>query len=232
MNKGATSVLQKAIAANPVLSELQASSRETLLESASLQEMEKGETICRQEAAASRFWLVLRGEVKLLTYTTRGAALLMDIVLPNQLFGIVLYQDDPVYSSTAEALKRTEVLSFKLNILLKDLEKNPSLQKTLLAEAWHKLSRANQMRGLWLEEASVRIAHQLLYLSEKFGRIIPHTRATIAELAGTSVETAIRISNVFARQGVVATRRGQIEIICLSSLQACARGRGRDTADL
>ena len=107
-----------------------------------------------------------------------------------------------------------------------DLENNPPLQKMLLADTSQKLCQALQMRGLWLEEARVRIAHLLLYLHEKFGRVIPETRATIAELAGTSVETAIRITNGLARRGILATRRGRVEILSLSGLRACAQGGG------
>jgi CRP-like cAMP-binding protein len=81
------------------------------------------------------------------------------------------------------------------------------------------------MRGLSLEQARVRVAHQLLLLSEKFGPVIPQTRAVLAELAGTTVETAIRISNAMARDGVIVTRRGQIEVLCNASLRAYAEGR-------
>src|SRR5205823_4762193 len=96
----------------------------------------------------------------------------------------------------------------------------------LLADISQKLCQAIQMRGLGLEEARVRTAQGLLYLHEKFGRVIPETRATIAELAGTSVETAIRITNRLARQGILATGRGQVEIISLAGLTDCAQGGG------
>jgi len=98
----------------------------------------------------------------------------------------------------------------------------------LLADTSQQLCRSIQMRGFWLEEARVRIAQALLYLFEKFGRVIPETRATVAELAGTSVETAIRITNRLARRGVLATRRGQIEILSLAGLRAGAEGGGAD----
>lgn len=171
-----------------------------------------------------RFWLVLRGEVKLVKYASKGLALLIDLVLPGQLFGAVFHQRNAVYPCTAIALKPTELLAFRLKDLLDDLEDNPSLQKMLLADTCYKLCQAQHMRGLWLEEARVRIAQLLLYLYEKFGRVIPQTRATLAELAGTSVETAIRISNALARRGILATRRGEIEILSLAGLRACAGG--------
>ena len=215
-----------AIGANEALSKLRASSKQKLMAGARFEEPEKGTVICHEESPAVRFWLVLRGEVKLVKYSSKGAALLIDIVLPNQLFGAVFHQHNPVFPCTAVAMKPTELLSFRRRDLMEDLENNPPLQKMLLADTSHKLCQAHQMRGLWLEEARVRIAHVLLYLHEKFGRVIPETRSTIAELAGTSVETSIRITNGLARRGILATRRGQVEILSLAGLRACAQGGG------
>jgi CRP-like cAMP-binding protein len=215
-----------AVRANELLSKLRASSKQKLMAGAKFEALETGAAICHQEAPVVRFWLALRGEVKLVKYTTRGVALLIDIILPNELFGTVFYHDNPVYPCTAVAMKRTELLSFRLKDLTDDLEDNPPLQRMLLADTCYKLCQAQHMRGLWLEEARVRIAHLLLYLHEKFGRVIPETRATVAELAGTSVETAIRITNALAQRGILATRRGQIEILSLAGLRTCAQGSG------
>ena len=214
-----------AIEANEVLSKLRAASKQKLVAGATWQELERQATICHQETSAVRFWLVLDGEVKLVTYTRKGAAFLIDLVLRNQLFGAVFHQHPPVYPCTAVTVRKTELLSFRLKDLIEDLDENLPLQRVLLADTCDKLWQAQQMRGLWLEEAQVRIAHLLLYLYEKFGPIIPETRATLAELAGTSVETAIRISTALARRGILVTHRGQIEILSLAKLRACAGGQ-------
>jgi CRP-like cAMP-binding protein len=215
-----------AIAANEVLSKLLAVSKQKLMAGATFEELDRGTVIYHEAAPAVRFWLVLGGKVKRVTYSTKGAALLIDIDLPNQLFGAVLHPHNPVYPCTAVAMKPTEVLSFRRRDLMEDLENNPPLQGMLLADTSQKLCQAIQMRGLWLEEARVRIAQVLLYLHEKFGRVIPETRATVAELAGTSVETAIRITNRLARRGILATGRGRVEILSLTGLRDCAEGGG------
>jgi len=215
-----------AIAANEVLSKLRAVSKQKLTAGATFEALERGTVIYHEEAPAVRFSLVLRGEVKLVTYSSKGAALLIDIVLLNQLFGAVLHPHNPVYPCTAVAMKPTALLSFRRNDLMEDLENNPTLQKLLLADMSQKLCHSIQMRGLWLEEARVRIARVLLTLHEKFGLVIPATRATVAELAGTSVETAIRITSRLSRRGILATGRAQAEILSLAGLRDCAKGGG------
>jgi len=217
--------VDEAMRASAVLALLGPAAKRKLRAGATFQEVEREAAICHQQAPAVRFWLVLRGEVKLVKYTARGSALLIDLVLPNQLFGALFHLRERVYPCTAVAMRPTELVSFRSRDLIEGLEGNASLQRFLLAETCEKLWQAQQMRGVWMEDASVRIAHVLLHLHEKFGPIIPETRATLAELAGTSVETAIRISRALARRGILVTRRGQIEILSLAELRACARGQ-------
>jgi CRP-like cAMP-binding protein len=213
-----------AIRRNDALSKVRGLSRERLAAGAAFQRFEKGATICHQDSPATRFWVVLRGHVKLVRYSSRGVAISIELVLPNELFGALFHERTRVYPWTAVAATPTHVISFRIADLTHELEVNPQLQKKLLADTCYKLCQAQRMRGLWLEAARVRIAHALLYLYEKFGRTIPQTRAVLAELAGTSPETAIRISTAMVRLGIVATRRGQIEIVSLADLRKCAHG--------
>lgn len=223
--------IMNAIAANEILSRLQPDSKLRLTAGAHLHSIRRDEIICRSETPAIRSWLVLSGEVKLVKYTTRGATLLIDLILPNQLFGTVFYECHPVYPCTAVAMRDTELLGFKTADVLQDLHDNPALQRFLLNDVCRKLCRAQQMRGLSLERAPVRIASLLLYLHEKFGPVIPETRETVADLAGTTVETAIRVTSRMARQGAIQTSRSRIKIISLSTLKAWAEGEEPDLYD-
>src|SRR5688572_31370917 len=75
-----------ALAANEVLSRLRAVSKQKLMAGAAFEQWERGTVIYHEEMPAVRFSLVLRGQVKLVTYSAKGTALLIDIVLLNQLF--------------------------------------------------------------------------------------------------------------------------------------------------
>jgi len=110
-----------AIRANEILSSLRVSSKQKLVAGATLQEWERGAVICHQDAAAVRFWLVLRGEVKLVKYASNGAALLIDLVLLNELFGTVYCRDKLVYLCSAVTMKLSELVAFWLKDLVVDL---------------------------------------------------------------------------------------------------------------
>jgi CRP-like cAMP-binding protein len=65
-----------------------------------------------------------------------------------------------------------------------------------------------------------RIAQTLLALRNKFGDTIPLTRREIAELAVTTLETAIRTIVQFQQAGWVRSSRSKIEILKPESLKA------------
>lgn len=214
-----------AIAANEFLSKLRPSSKHKLAHSALLHCFGKSETVYHQAANAERFWLVRKGAVKLVQYGTQGAVLLLDLVLPNQFFGAVFYPENPVYPSDAETVNGVESWSFRRRDLLDDLRNNSLLQRAFLADICSKLCESQRMRGLFLELAPVRVATVLLNLHARFGRIIPQTRETVAAMAGTTVETAMRTTGQMARVGIVTTKRGQIRVVSLGSLKAWSRGQ-------
>ena len=96
--------INDAVTSNEVLSKLRAVSKQKLMAGATFEELGRGTVIYHEETPSVRFSMVLRGEVKLVTYSTKGAALLIDIVLPNQLFGAVFHPHNPVYPCTAVAM--------------------------------------------------------------------------------------------------------------------------------
>src|SRR4051812_31114398 len=70
--------VDEAIRRNDALSNIRGLSKEKLTAGAAFQEFEKGASICLQESPASRFWVVLRGQVKLVKYSSNGVALSME----------------------------------------------------------------------------------------------------------------------------------------------------------
>lgn len=212
---------------HPVFSQFRQTNWVELLHRSRLEEPQTGETICREWQRAKTAWLVLKGEVKLLRHTTKGQVLLVDLMLPGDLFGAVFYAGHPIHPVTAVAMKRAQTFAFPLDVLIDELKTNDLLQMALLEDTCVKLCQSIAMRGLGLEDVPVRIASILCRLQEKFGARIPETRAIIAELAGTTTESAIRITRGLEKEGVLRLRRGSIEILSLERLSQCAGGSFR-----
>ena len=100
------------------------------------------------------------------------------------------------------------------------MHNDPAFQRELLADTCRRLCRAQELRGLALEPVAQRLAWALSYLQEKLGREITASRALLAQLAGTTVETALRITNQWSREGWLKTTRGKMVVQDQAALRA------------
>jgi CRP-like cAMP-binding protein len=219
---GLTETIQLTLRRHPVFSLIRQSSWDNLLKQCQVQTLKAGQTVCREGEPARTAWLVLEGEVKLVRHTTRGQVLLVDITLSGEIFGAVFYRENPVQPATAITLKTSRIMAFPFFILIEEMSANSVLQRALLEDTCLKLCQSMALRSLALENLTVRIVTWLLRLYQKFGRVIPETRATLAELAGSSIESAIRVTRELEDKGLLRLDRGRIEIISIEKLRGMA----------
>jgi CRP-like cAMP-binding protein len=74
------------------------------------------------------------------------------------------------------------------------------------------------------DDVPSRIAAKILSMSDRFGERVPLTRRELAELAGTTVETSIRVIKEFERSGWVRLGRGFVFVIDRPALRIRAEG--------
>ncbi len=72
--------------------------------------------------------------------------------------------------------------------------------------------------------AGARVAARILAAASQFGRDVPLTRREIAEMAGTTVETAIRETRAFEKRGWIRLARGHIRVVDPDALSIRAGG--------
>ena len=94
---------------------------------------------------------------------------------------------------------------------------NPEVAQKLIRMLGGRLHSLMGLQVLAGERVDRRLAHILLKLADRAGRAeprhgvlitIPLTRQDLADMAGTTLETAIRTMSHFREQGWVETRRG------------------------
>lgn len=181
-----------------------------------------GDFIFHEGDEASYCWLVIQGEVKLIRHTTKGQLLLIDIIFPGEMFGMIFYMENPIYPASAVSMRKTHLFGIPLRILIEELRGNPELKGVVLEDTCRRLCQSIALRGLALEEVSIRIGTLILRFLEKFGTQIPITRTTLAELAGTTTETSIRVTRSMEKKGILKLRRGLITVTDLKGLQKVA----------
>jgi CRP-like cAMP-binding protein len=197
---------------------LEEESQQRLASVANLRDYDANEVLYHEGEDATDVWIVVSGKIKQVKLTARGHEFMMELAISQDLFGAIFYMDCPSYPTTAVAMESARVLHFPIREMHDLLSQNHRFMKAVLADTCVRLCHAQDMRGLAIEDVPKRVGGALVYLFQKFGSEIPVSRVTLAQLAGTTVETAIRISRQLTDAGIIATERGKIEVLSAKRL--------------
>lgn len=194
-----------------------------------VKEYRKGEYIFYEGDKEPGVYFVVEGIVKLIKETSDGKTVILRLVTNGESFGWLVMKDaTPTSTYSAQALIDSKVLYISNQDFLKLLLMYPALAVRITCDSTKKTLEAyERLKSLAVEKVEGRIATLLLELVEKIGKkegdniVInaPITRQDIAEMAGTTVETAIRIISRWKKEGILDTERGKIEIFDIDYLQ-------------
>jgi len=202
---------------------LSASTRRKLQAVAKEQRIRRGECLFREAEPATALWLVRSGWVQLKRKAGNRQELTLDIVTPkDNLCGLSAFFGGR-YMGTAVAATPLEAVRIPAaalrTVIGSDVRLTTRIAQLTLARYRHITSAyANAFSS-----AQHRIAAVLLRLEEDFGRLLPVTRKEVAELSGTTVETAIRVTRQMERKGALRSSRGQIKLLKLAALKEKVR---------
>jgi len=169
-------------------------------------------------------WLgvVLEGRGKMIKHSQAGKDVVLDLIAPGEMLGEVAAFNGEPYPATAQAMEPTVVASIHQDDYLRLLKQYPALTLRVIEEQGRRLREAQDMiKSMAVERVERRIARILLKLAATTGSPnengiiieLPLTRQDIAEMAGTTVETAIRTMSRFRKKGLVRTKRGRVTIL-------------------
>jgi len=197
----------------PMLRALGEESREKLRGAVTLRVLGRGDRVWGQGAACGDFTFVLRGCVKLCKSTSGGRTPLLTIVGPGEVLCPSVVCAAPSYCCTALAMvDETAVACLERRRLLQVLEQQPSAVGAVVeAIGQQGLAGCRRIEELSSGRVEQRLAALLLRLSSQFGVDrddgtwvpIPLSRKDMANLCGTTVETAIRTARRFEARALV-----------------------------
>ena len=141
------------------------------------------------------------------------------------MFGEVAVLENKPYPASAQAVDETRVLGIRRQDLTSFLAHRPEVALRIIGILGGRLRDAQGRLGdLAGERVEQRIARTLLMLSSKLGSTLPFTRQDIADMAGTTTETAIRVTSHLKDRGIVRSARGKIVIVDEVKLRLLAEG--------
>ena len=112
-------------------------------------------------------------------------------------------------------------LSLRREEFIQIIRTFPDISLRIIAILGERLRAAMHMRALSTERVDTRLAHILLKLADKVGVEVPAgiqiemslSRQDLADMTGTTIETAIRIMSRFRKDGLVMTEPGGFIVI-------------------
>ena len=222
------------IQALPVFAGLSERDLDKIADLFSERQYQKDYYIFLEGEAPEALYVIRSGKVKVLRHSTDGKDVVLRVCGSGQMLGTVATFDGGGYPGTAQVIEDCAVLVVARNDCLTLVQRYPVFALAVIADLGSRLrSSAEQIRSLAVERVEQRIARVLLKLAETAGsdtpegRVIemPLTRQDVADMTGTTVETAIRVMSKFRRGNLIRTRRGKVVLVEVEELQEIAEAR-------
>ncbi|MDD5628405.1 MAG: Crp/Fnr family transcriptional regulator [Elusimicrobia bacterium] len=170
-----------------------------------------GETVCHAGEPARELFVVQEGRLCTNQYSSGGGRMCIDIMLPGDIAGMAAVSHDS-YIWEVLAARDTVLLVIPREAVLQLLDRHPAFLREIFNRHAQRLQYVETLLFLSRERVEKRLTAALLYLHHKFGAVLPVRRNEVAEMAGTTAETAMRTLRRLEEQDLLERRRGQIVI--------------------
>lgn len=177
--------------------------------------LERDAVIFYQGDPCDRVCILRQGQVKIVHHDEGGREVILEMISSGEVFGgAVLFM--PRHPATSKAMEDSEVVSFSSESYAEFLSAHPDVTIKLIRMLGMRLHSMMGLQVLAGERVERRVAHIVLKLASRVGRpddegvLIPISlsRQDLAEMAGTTLETAIRTMSRFRAQKLIKTLRG------------------------
>ncbi|RIL05053.1 MAG: hypothetical protein DCC71_11810 [Proteobacteria bacterium] len=172
---------------------------------------------------AEGLWILRRGQVRLYKASASGRVTTLETLGPGEIFGAISALEGEVYPASAEGVLAGSAWCLPRSTLMQLLASDPRLGVEVLRIVSSRLHQAHQrLHAFAQDSAPARLARALLDAAQ--GGEARVTRRALAESAGTTVETAIRVLRRFEREGLLHGQVGLLRLLDAEALRRVAGG--------
>ena len=205
--------------------------RQRLAAVAHVREYDKGAIIFGEGDPSDSMFTIVAGRVKVSKMTVRGTDVILELFGPGDPVGAVAVYESRAYPASATALEPTTCLLIPRQAFFSLLETYPTMVRGLLVGLTHRLVElTNRLTELSGGRVEARLARFLLKLADDIGQrrtdgtFIPLvlSRQEIADMIGTTIETAIRIMSRWGKDNIVRTEKDGFVVVDRASLEGVA----------
>jgi CRP-like cAMP-binding protein len=185
-----------------------------------------GEALFEQGDPARRFYLVLKGQIKLYRLSPEGNEKVIEIVTPGNTFAeALMFLNHPHYPVGATAIGAVELLGIDTGDFVRMLRESVETCFLIMGDMSRRLrGLIGEIDNLSLHSATCRVAGYLLRRADEegdgFDLGVP--KLVIASRLTVKPETFSRIIRDLSDQGIIRVQARQIEVLDRVALQAAA----------
>ena len=205
----------------PVFSDLGEEELARVAEVTVPREFVAGEVVFREGDESDTCYIVRYGRTRAVREHPDGRSITLANFGPGDIFGELAMFDDERRSATIETLEDTEAIAILGGDMRRLLSEHPDISVKLLASLGRRLRETNErLARQSFQTVQSRVASVLLQLVagarsegvEEGDVLIRSTQASLAQLAGSSRESASRFLAVLERAGIISQGRGKLVV--------------------
>jgi CRP/FNR family transcriptional regulator len=205
----------------PVFSTLEQGDLERIAEVAVPRDFEPGQAVFREGDSSDTCYVVRRGHLRAIRSHPDGRTITLATFGPGDIFGELAMFEDERRSATVEAIDETSVVGVLGPDMRRLMGEHPSIAARLVIALGRRLRETNErLSRQSFQTVQSRVAVVLSELVDqeiadgKASRdvLLTTTQAEVAQLAGSSRESASRFLAVLERAGVVSQGRGRLTV--------------------
>jgi CRP/FNR family transcriptional regulator len=163
--------------------------------------------------AAGAAFLLRSGLVKAMKLSPKDDPVILEIIVPGHLFGMMAALDQKPYPVDAVCLQDSEIYRIRIADFSELLRRHPPFSQAVFAEVGEHLRHSQALRAMVKEPAERRIGYILWMLSLSLGAEMRLGREEVAEMAGTTVETAIRVLGRLRAARLIDARWKRLKVL-------------------
>jgi CRP-like cAMP-binding protein len=180
-----------------------------------------GETVFREGDTSDTCYVVSAGRVRAVREHTDGRIITLATFAPGDIFGELAMFEDERRSATVEALEDTEAVAILGPDMRRLLRAHPDIAVKMLGALGRRLRETNErLTRQSFQTVQSRVASalsQLVATAQAAGApdsdvLITATQTDLAQLAGSSRESASRFLAGLERAGVITQGRGKLTV--------------------
>lgn len=188
----------------------------------------RGVTVFREGDPSDYFYVVTSGRVKVFKVTAAGKDVILEIFGVGDPLGAVAVYEGWPFPASAAAIEHATCVLIARQAFFALLEEYPTLVRGLLLGLTHRLVELqNRLVELTGGRVEPRFARLFLKLAKESGRderggvFVPVTlsRQELADMTGTTIETAIRIMSRWGKQQLVRTEKDGFVVVDAARLE-------------